>query len=149
MVEWSLSSVLDIGSVSTDSEDLALQKRMLVGSSGLVTVAGAIWATVYLLLGEGLAASIPGSYALLTAINIGVFAVTKRYRWFRATQLVFFLVLAVGIASHYVPERWYEAARERFATLPAPAQGVALFGAALVVRKMATADAVPFVYFQF
>jgi hypothetical protein len=58
-------------------------------------------------------------------------------------------VLAVGIASHYVPERWYEAARLRFATLPAPAQGVALFGAALVVRKMATADAVPFVYFQF
>jgi hypothetical protein len=58
-------------------------------------------------------------------------------------------VLAVGIASHYVPERWYEAARLRFATLPAPAQAVALFGAALVVRKMASAEAVPFVYFQF
>jgi hypothetical protein len=58
-------------------------------------------------------------------------------------------VLAVGIASHYVPERWYEAARERFSSLPAPAQGVVLFGAALVVRKMASAEAVPFVYFQF
>jgi alginate O-acetyltransferase complex protein AlgI len=58
-------------------------------------------------------------------------------------------VLGVGVASHYVPERWYEAARLRFATLPAPAQAVALFGAALVVRKMASAEAVPFVYFQF
>jgi D-alanyl-lipoteichoic acid acyltransferase DltB (MBOAT superfamily) len=58
-------------------------------------------------------------------------------------------VLAVGIASHYVPERWYEMARERFAALPAPVQGVALFGAALVVRRMASAEAVPFVYFQF
>jgi alginate O-acetyltransferase complex protein AlgI len=58
-------------------------------------------------------------------------------------------VLAVGLASHYVPERWYEAARERFTALPFPAQGVALFGAALVVRKMSTAEAVPFVYFQF
>ena len=58
-------------------------------------------------------------------------------------------MLALGIVSHYVPERWYEAARERFATLPAPAQAVALFGAALFVRKMATAEAVPFVYFQF
>jgi D-alanyl-lipoteichoic acid acyltransferase DltB (MBOAT superfamily) len=58
-------------------------------------------------------------------------------------------VLALGIASHYVPERWYETARLRFATLPAPAQGVALFGAALVVRRMASAEAVPFVYFQF
>src|SRR6185503_2143539 len=42
-------------------------------------------------------------------------------------------VLALGIVSHYVPERWYDAARERFAMLPAPAQCVALFGAALVV----------------
>jgi hypothetical protein len=58
-------------------------------------------------------------------------------------------VLALGLASHYVPERWYEAARLRFAALPAPAQAVALFGAALFVRKMASADAVPFVYFQF
>jgi hypothetical protein len=58
-------------------------------------------------------------------------------------------VLAVGIASHYVPERWYDAARVRFSTLPFPAQGVALFCAALVVRKMSTAEAVPFVYFQF
>jgi alginate O-acetyltransferase complex protein AlgI len=58
-------------------------------------------------------------------------------------------VLALGVASHYVPERWYETARYRFATLPAPAQAVALFGAALFVRKMASADAVPFVYFQF
>ncbi|HEX6765225.1 MAG TPA: MBOAT family protein [Polyangiaceae bacterium] len=58
-------------------------------------------------------------------------------------------VLVVGVASHYVPGRWYEAARLRFATLPAPAQGVALFGAAVVVRRMASAEAVPFVYFQF
>jgi D-alanyl-lipoteichoic acid acyltransferase DltB (MBOAT superfamily) len=58
-------------------------------------------------------------------------------------------VLALGIASHYVPEHWYEAARLGFARLPAPAQGVALFGAALVVRKMSSAEAVPFVYFQF
>jgi D-alanyl-lipoteichoic acid acyltransferase DltB (MBOAT superfamily) len=59
------------------------------------------------------------------------------------------LVLAVGLISHFVPERWYQACREGFVGLPAPAQGVALFGAALVLRKMASADAVPFVYFQF
>lgn len=58
-------------------------------------------------------------------------------------------VLALGLASHYVPENWYEAARSRFVTLPAPAQGVALFAAALGVRAMASAEAVPFVYFQF
>jgi alginate O-acetyltransferase complex protein AlgI len=58
-------------------------------------------------------------------------------------------VLAVGLASHYVPRGAYEAARERFMALPAVAQGAALFLAALVIREMASADAVPFVYFQF
>ena len=58
-------------------------------------------------------------------------------------------VLAVGLTSHYVPERWYERARTGFTALPAPAQGLALFAAALGVREMASAEAVPFVYFQF
>jgi alginate O-acetyltransferase complex protein AlgI len=58
-------------------------------------------------------------------------------------------VLALGLASHYLPHPAYLAARERFMALPAVAQGVALFAAALVIREMATADAVPFVYFQF
>jgi guanylate cyclase len=92
-VAWSLSSVLEIGSVPTDSEDLALQKRMLVGASGLVMVAAAIWGLVYLLLDEPVAALIPGGYSVLTALNLSVFATTKRYRLFRATQLGFYLVL--------------------------------------------------------
>jgi D-alanyl-lipoteichoic acid acyltransferase DltB (MBOAT superfamily) len=58
-------------------------------------------------------------------------------------------VLALGLASHFVPERWYEDARARFATLPAPLQGSALFAVALALREMASAEAVPFVYFQF
>lgn len=58
-------------------------------------------------------------------------------------------VLAAGLASHFVPERWYASLRDRFTLLPAPAQGVALFAAALLVRELASADAVPFVYFQF
>ncbi len=58
-------------------------------------------------------------------------------------------VLALGLASHYVPHGVYDAVRRRFVALPAAAQGVALFAAALVVREMASAAAVPFVYFQF
>jgi alginate O-acetyltransferase complex protein AlgI len=59
------------------------------------------------------------------------------------------LVLAVGLLSHWVPERWYEGARDGFARLPAPALGVALFLVALLVREMESAEVVPFVYFQF
>ena len=58
-------------------------------------------------------------------------------------------VLGLGLLSHYLPVRWYEASRAAFVRLPAPAQGFALVGAGLVLRQMASAEAVPFVYFQF
>jgi alginate O-acetyltransferase complex protein AlgI len=58
-------------------------------------------------------------------------------------------VLAIGLGSHFVPERWYERARDAFVGLPALTQGVALFGAAVILREMESTDAVPFVYFQF
>jgi alginate O-acetyltransferase complex protein AlgI len=58
-------------------------------------------------------------------------------------------VLAIGLISHWLPESWYRASRESFVRMPAPAQGAALFCAALALREMASAEAVPFVYFQF
>ena len=58
-------------------------------------------------------------------------------------------VLAIGLLGHWAPEQWYTGARDLYARLPAPAQGVALFCAALGLRQMASAEAVPFVYFQF
>lgn len=58
-------------------------------------------------------------------------------------------VLAVGLVSHYVPERWYQRVLGAFANLPAVAQGAVLVLLALSVREMASLEAVPFVYFQF
>ncbi len=59
------------------------------------------------------------------------------------------VAIAVGLGSQWTPERWYIRGREAFIAVPAPAQAVALFVAALVLRAMASAEAVPFVYFQF
>lgn len=59
------------------------------------------------------------------------------------------LAIAIGLGSQWTPERWYIRCREAFIAVPAPAQAVALFLAALVLRAMASAEAVPFVYFQF
>ncbi len=58
-------------------------------------------------------------------------------------------VLAVGIVSHYTPERWFQAIQKAFISMPAVAQGAFLFCVAMILRAMATAEAVPFVYFQF
>lgn len=59
------------------------------------------------------------------------------------------VVLALGLATHLMPEQLYVRARETFIRLPAPAQGLALFLAAVALRQMASSSAVPFVYFQF
>ena len=57
-------------------------------------------------------------------------------------------VLALGLASHYVPERWYEGARERFATLPHPRKP-SRSSAPHCSSANGNGGAVPFVYFHF
>ncbi|HYP74970.1 MAG TPA: MBOAT family O-acyltransferase [Polyangiaceae bacterium] len=59
------------------------------------------------------------------------------------------LVLATGLAMHFLPLRLEERLRVRFGALPGIVQGIALFAVLLLVRRMASAEAVPFVYFQF
>jgi len=92
-MSWSLSSLLDIGALPDDTEDLRLQKRMLMTVALLGLFVGFGWGAVYWILGETTAALIPGSYGVLTALNIIVFGITKRYKVFRFTQLLFFLTL--------------------------------------------------------
>ncbi len=59
------------------------------------------------------------------------------------------LVLALGLVSHFVPAPWFERTQLGFGRLPALAQAALLFGVCLVLRAVASAEAVPFVYFQF
>jgi len=57
--------------------------------------------------------------------------------------------LGVGVVLHFVPERLFEGTKERFIAAPALAQGVVLFLVAVLLRRIGSADSVPFVYFQF
>ena len=58
-------------------------------------------------------------------------------------------VLVLGLGSHFLPERWYSRAKTGFCRLPAVAQAALLFGVLVLLKTVASADAVPFVYFQF
>ena len=58
-------------------------------------------------------------------------------------------VLALGLGLHFLPERLENELRSRFSALPGIVQGLALFVVLFAVRRMASAEAVPFVYFQF
>jgi D-alanyl-lipoteichoic acid acyltransferase DltB (MBOAT superfamily) len=58
-------------------------------------------------------------------------------------------MLTLGVVTHLLPDAWTNRVRVAFPRLPAFAQGLALFLVALGLKQMQSAEAVPFVYFQF
>jgi guanylate cyclase len=76
-----------------DAEHVVLQKQLLVFSSVMIGVAGAVWGLLYIALGEVLAGTIPLSYSALSAISIALFSRHKRFRLFRSSQLGLTLIL--------------------------------------------------------
>jgi len=57
--------------------------------------------------------------------------------------------LVAGLVSHYTPDKLFSRIQQGFVRLPAVLQGAALFGVACLLYYAASAQAVPFVYFQF
>jgi len=58
-------------------------------------------------------------------------------------------ILALGLITHLLPERWFARCKTSFMGAPFVVQGLVLTLVAMVLRRMASSDAVPFVYFQF
>lgn len=82
-----------IGSDPADGAATMLQKRLLIGHSVLISVLAVFWGFAYLVLDEPLAALIPLSYTVLSWLSIAVFAFTRRYIFFRASQLTLIVLL--------------------------------------------------------
>jgi adenylate cyclase len=85
--------VADIGSDPSDSEEVALQKRLAVSLSLAIVPLALAWSAIYLAMDAPLAASIPGSYVLLAPVNTAIFALSRNIRLYRFGQLSMFLVL--------------------------------------------------------
>ena len=91
-----------LGSIPTDSPDEALRKETLVLSAGLITTLAIVWVITYWVLDLRLAAAIPFVYQVVSIINLVIFAGTKRYAFFRVSELTlslllpFFLQLSLG-----------------------------------------------------
>jgi adenylate cyclase len=82
-----------LGSLPTDSADEALRKETLVLSAGLITALAIVWVITYWLLDLRVAAAIPFVYQIVSIINLFVFAKTKRYSFFRVSELTLSLLL--------------------------------------------------------
>jgi len=76
-----------------DSEEVRLQKSLLVASSIMIAMAGTLWGSIYIAFDEPLAGSFPMSYAVASTINILVYSLTRHYRLFRNIQLILILLL--------------------------------------------------------
>lgn len=91
-----------VGADPFDTEDMRLQKAVLVAGSIMYIFVGALWGLLYFVFGQRLAGIIPMSYAAVSLISITLFGLTHRYRPFLFSQLVlilllpFFLTLALG-----------------------------------------------------
>jgi adenylate cyclase len=97
-----VAGAAQIGAAPDDSPDVRLQKAMLVLGALMFLVAGAAWGLMYIAFGEPGAGLIPLGYALISALSVALFGVTRRFHFFRASQLVlilllpFLLMLALG-----------------------------------------------------
>jgi adenylate cyclase len=82
-----------IGIDATDSNDVALQKRLIVSLSLVIVPLAFVWSAVYVAVGFPLSAAIPGSYSVITPINTVIFARSRHLGFYRFTQLLMFLIL--------------------------------------------------------
>jgi adenylate cyclase len=88
-----LIALTRIGATPGDTHEEALRKEVLVLAAVIITSLSIVWVVSYWLLGLYLAAVIPFTYQVVSIINLTVFAKTKRYRIFRASELWLSLAL--------------------------------------------------------
>jgi guanylate cyclase len=81
------------GADRKDIEEVRLQKALLVVGALMFSLAGALWGVLYVALGDPLAGAIPLSYAVISLLSVLVFGLTRRYHFFRFSQLVLILLL--------------------------------------------------------
>jgi guanylate cyclase len=85
--------IASIGSSSTDSEELKLQKSLLIICAVPFILAGAGWGAMYFHFGERTAAMIPLAYSFFSFASIIFFGYSRRFGIFRFSQLFLILLL--------------------------------------------------------
>jgi adenylate cyclase len=82
-----------IGMDLNDDDEIRLQKKMLVICALIFAVAAAPWGVMYFIFDQPMAAAIPLSYSLISLLSIVQFKLTRRYHFFRFSQLLLILLL--------------------------------------------------------
>src|SRR6266498_1355370 len=82
-----------IGADPNDTDEIRLQKALMVAGSFIFILAGALWGLLYFALGQWLPVLIPLSYAIIPLMSVIHFGLTRQHRFFRFSQLILILLL--------------------------------------------------------
>ncbi len=88
-----LGRLLSIGAADGDDEDTTLRKVLLLVAALTIAALAVLWGLLYWMAGATAAAMIPWAYTAISVAGIAVFAVTRRYDWFAASQFAPYMVL--------------------------------------------------------
>lgn len=86
-----LERVRSGGIEPTDSDDLKLNKSLLLFATGLISVASIVWLAIYWLMGLKLSSTGPFLYQVALACNVAIYLKSGNFNFFRVTQLALFL----------------------------------------------------------
>jgi adenylate cyclase len=75
----------------SDSEDLRLNKSLLMFATGLASVASMLWLVIYWSLGPQLSSNLPFAFQILLATNLAIYLRWGNFDFFRLSQLSLFL----------------------------------------------------------
>src|SRR6185436_8579380 len=92
-----IARIARIGVNPDDSEDLKLQKSLLILFTFPFIFAGTVWGIMYVQFGEKLAGAIPLSYSVFSLLSIVYFSITKAFKVFRFSQLLLILLLPFAL----------------------------------------------------
>ncbi len=74
-----------------DSEELALNKQLLVFATGLVSAASMLWLAIYWAIGPQFSVTLPYVFQLILAGNVVLYIQLRNFDFFRLSQLALFL----------------------------------------------------------
>jgi len=75
----------------SDSEELRLNKSLLMFATGLASVASMLWLVIYWSLGPQLSSNLPFAFQILLATNLAIYLRWGNFDFFRISQLALFL----------------------------------------------------------
>lgn len=93
----SLRGLASLGSTPEDSDELRLRRAVLILFATLSTTLATVWVATYAVLGFWLSAAIPFAYQVASAGSIYLLARTRRYIFFRQSQLWMSLLLPFAL----------------------------------------------------